>query len=247
MSQQTVEITIPVLNEEFRLDKGVRTTIAFFEKQNLSQCSLIIADNGSTDKTEEIAQGLVAEFPGRVRYIKVPRKGVGLALRTSWTASSADIVGYMDVDLATDLKHLPEVIAEFGTQDVAVVSGSRLKKGALVENRTLVREITSRVFNTVVKLLLGVRFSDGMCGFKFLRRDHANRLIATGIDLDGWFFCTEILVKSEWLGIPVHELPVHWSDDADSRVKLARLTMAYLREIVRLSKERSAFKATYAA
>lgn len=247
MSGKKLEITFPVLNEEHRLENGIKTTIAFFEKIGFSDYALTIADNGSSDKTEEIGNRLQGEYSSMVNYVKVPRRGVGLALRTSWTSATSEIVGYMDIDLATDLDHLSEVIELFRDPGVSVVCGSRLKPGARVENRTAIREITSRVFNSLLRVLLGVKFTDGMCGFKFLRTPLAKNLIASGIDLDGWFFCTEILVKSEWLGISVTEIPVHWTDGMDSKVRLAKVSFDYLNEIRRLMKEKKAWKAQHAS
>lgn len=235
------EITIPVLNEEKTLERNVLKALHFCKEKVTPQVQIIIADNGSTDQTATIGKKL-AENYDEVKYIQVPRKGVGLALRTSWVSSKAEVVGYMDLDLATDLEHLKEVynilLVERGFE---IVNGSRLLSGSVVENRSSLREFTSRAFNNLVRTLLGVDFTDGMCGFKFLKRKTAMELIDTGITLDGWFFATEILVKAEWTNKSVKEIPVKWTDDPNSKVNVLKLSKEYWGEILRLRTEKKQF------
>lgn len=239
----SIDITIPVLNEELRLEKGITETIQFLDKQYVKDYIITIADNGSTDRTEEISNNLINLYPSKIKYIKVSKKGVGLALRTSWPKSDKDIVGYMDVDLATDLKHLIEVLDMFNQNEkVDIVNGSRLLSGSIVEGRKLIREITSRGFNFILKSLLRVNFSDGMCGFKFFRREVAKELIDTGIKTDGWFFCTEILTIANWNNYNIKEIAVNWNDDPNSKVKVISLTLNYLKEILRLRSQKSMWK-----
>ena len=107
-----LEITIPVLNEEETIKEKIKEMIDYTQKNILNKnIVFIIADNGSTDKTEQYSMELIKEYDN-LRYIKLPEKGVGLALRTSWSESKADYVGYMDLDIATDLKALLTVIDE---------------------------------------------------------------------------------------------------------------------------------------
>jgi glycosyltransferase involved in cell wall biosynthesis len=241
VNEISLDITIPVLNEEKRLIKGVTETLSFLQNTSIKDYQITIADNGSTDKTELIANELVSQHPDVLRFIQVKQKGVGLALRNSWGSSTKDVIGYMDVDLATDLQHIQEAYDKIRIDQVDVVNGSRLLKGSEVINRTIVREITSRGFNFLLQQMLGVNFSDGMCGFKFLKRSIYKNLILTNIETDGWFFCAEILVKASWLGMNVQEIPVKWTDDNDSRVKLVSLSSSYLKEILRLRRERKTF------
>jgi len=226
---KTLEITIPVLNEETTLEVQIKKIICYLnELKTDKKISVVISDNGSTDNTEVISTKLVDEFKGQVQYIKVGQRGVGLALKTAWSQSQADVVGYMDLDLATDIKHIQQMITAFDDTDCDLVYGSRLHKNALVEGRSLKREITSRVFNQVVKGYLGIKFSDGMCGFKFLKRENVEPLIKLGARSDGWFFCTELLTVAEWQGQLLYELPVHWTDDPNSKVNIKNLTKEYL-------------------
>ena len=131
----TFDITIPVLNEEATLSQNVRILHQFLVTHfpDQQQWQIVIADNGSTDRTLEIAQQLDQEIP-QVTYVKVPRRGVGLALKYSWSRSNADIVGYMDLDLATDLPHFLEVYKAIAEQDYDIVYGTRLHKNSKVIN-----------------------------------------------------------------------------------------------------------------
>lgn len=230
MSKAIVEITIPVLNEEATLERNVlaaREAIdALFEDP--SRIRLVIADNGSSDGTQTIAQSLAHRYRW-LRYLRLPRPGVGAALKQSWLSSDADIVGYMDLDLATDLRHLPEAVTAIEAEGCDLCYGSRLHARSEVIGRKLSRTLVSHAFNQVLKLYLGAGFSDGMCGFKFLRRDALGPLMARGAVSDGWFFSTELLLAAERLSMRVAELPVRWTDDPDSRVRMARLTLQYLR------------------
>lgn len=236
----TWEITIPVLNEEKTLENNVLVALHYLKNEISPHISIVIADNGSTDMTEAIANHL-CKTNDQIKYLKLPKKGVGLALRTSWLQSSADIVGYMDLDLATDLNHIREVYDLMANERYEIINGSRLLKDSVVKNRSIVREITSRCFNWLVHLMLDVSITDGMCGFKFFKRNTVVQLIKTGIKTDGWFFSTEVLVKAIWSGVPIKEIPVHWTDDGQSKVKIMTLTREYVKEILRLKREKMSF------
>ena len=237
MGTMSLNIVIPVLNEESDLEKGIVTTLNYLNRMNFGKNTIItIADNGSTDHTEEIAHKLCTYYKN-VTYFKVSQKGVGLAFREGVKRNTCDIVGYMDIDLATDIKHLSQVYSAFTERKASIVVGSRLKKGAQVHNRTLLREVTSRALNIMLKLILKVKFTDAMCGFKFYRSDVAQDLIKKGSNNPGWFFCAEMLIRAEWDGITITEIPVIWRDDHNSKVKVGKLSMSYLTEIIKLFKE----------
>ncbi|MCR6652800.1 MAG: glycosyltransferase [Cellvibrionaceae bacterium] len=225
-----IEVTIPVLNEERTLEQQVLKVLEHFQAQlnRFEDINLVIADNGSTDRTPEIARRLEAQYHN-VKYLRLDKRGVGLALKSSWGASGADIVGYMDLDLATDLRHLGEALDILVSRKADMVAGSRLARGAKVIGRSPVREVTSRAFNMIVKTWFRTKFTDGMCGFKFLRRSCLPELMRRGACNDGWFFSTELLVVAEHLKMKVEDLPVTWTDDPDSKVKIGRLAIEYLK------------------
>ncbi len=239
---KTFDITIPVLNEEETLERNVRILHAFILEKfpDTSLWKIIIADNGSTDKTTAIAKKLGTELK-EVKLVSVPERGVGLALNTSWSQSEADIVGYMDLDLATDLPHFIEAYDAIANNDFDIVYATRLHKNSQVINRPLKREISSRVFNWLVKFYLGTHFSDGQCGFKWLKRSVFPQLQENGVRDNGWFFSTELITVSEWLGLRIFELPVKWTDDVSStKVKVIPLAKRYIKNMQELKKFRHA-------
>ncbi|MFQ5446956.1 MAG: glycosyltransferase [Saprospiraceae bacterium] len=240
MQEPTFDVTIPVLNEEATLERQVLVVHGFLKKHfpAAGQWHIVIADNGSTDGTFDIATELAMLHP-EIQPLRVPRPGVGLALKTSWSQSSADIAGYMDLDLATSLPHFIEAYDAIARQGFDLVYGTRLHPKATVTGRSLKREISSRGFNFILKNYLGVKFSDGMCGFKWLKREVFPKLHAAGAESDGWFFSTELLTTAEWLGLKIFELPVNWTDDtSSSRVKILPLAKQYIRAMRTLKEKK---------
>lgn len=242
----TFEVTIPVLNEAETLERQIRTLHRFLVQHfpDRSQWHIVIADNGSTDQTTDIAAALRDDMP-EIRLVRVPEKGVGLALKTSWNRSRADIVGYMDLDLATDLAHFIQAYHALATEGFDLVYGTRLHRKSRVIGRTLKREITSRVFNRMLKAYLGTQFSDGMCGFKWVKREWVAPLIEGGAVSNGWFFSTELLAVAEWKGLRICELPVRWTDDTSgSKVNIPRLAGQYLKAMRTLKKRKAENRST---
>lgn len=235
MENKALEIVIPVLNEEQTLDKNVKKVMDFLNATELKELYLItIADNGSTDNTAEIAKKLCSQFPELVKFIQVPEKGVGLAFRTAIQQSSSDFIGYMDLDLATDISHLVEVYDCLKTNKANIVVGSRLLPSSKVIGRSPIREVTSRALNFIMKNYLGARFTDAMCGFKFYEKKIADQVVSKASDSNGWFYCAEMMFIAEQIGIPVCEIPIKWTDDPNSKVNITKLSMDYLNEIKRL-------------
>jgi putative flippase GtrA len=226
-----VEIVIPVRNEERDLGPSVRRLGDYLDHQFPFAARITIADNGSDDGTWARARELAEEFP-EVRAARLPQPGRGGALRSTWLVSEADVCAYMDVDLSTDLNALLPLVAPLvsGHSDVAI--GTRLARGARVI-RGPRREIISRCYNLLLHVALGTGFSDAQCGFKAIRAEAARALLPLTTDT-GWFFDTELLVLAERSGLRIHEVPVDWIDDADSRVDVVSTAVADLRGIVRL-------------
>ena len=226
-----VEIVVPVRDEETDLAPSIRRLHAFLAGGFPCTAHLTIADNGSTDRTWDIATGLAAELAG-VSAVRLAEPGRGRALRSIWSASECDVLAYMDVDLSTDLNALLPLVAPLlsGHSDVAI--GTRLARGSRVI-RGPRREVISRGYNLLLHATLGAGFSDAQCGFKAIRRDQARALLPRTRD-GGWFFDTELLVLAERAGLRIHEVPVDWTDDPDSRVNVRATVLADLRGIVRL-------------
>jgi len=228
-----VEIVVPVYNEARSLESAIRTLRRYLDEQFPFPASVTIADNASTDGTWDIASRLAAQLVG-VRAVHLAEKGRGRALRAVWLTSSAEVVAYMDVDLATDLDAILPLVAPLlsGHSDVAI--GTRLASGARVV-RGPKREMISRVYNLLLRTTMRNHFSDAQCGFKALRSDVARALLPHVVD-EGWFFDTELLVLAEHNGLRIHEVPVDWVDDPDSRVDIVTTAAADLKGMWRVSR-----------
>src|SRR5580698_8972619 len=226
-----VEIVVPVRNEERDLAASIRRLHAYLCDRFPFTAQITIADNGSTDGTWAQALALTGQLD-LVRAVRLDQPGRGRALQHVWTLSAASVVAYMDVDLSTDLNALLPLVAPLlsGHSDVAI--GTRLAQGARVI-RGPRRELISRCYNLLLHATLRVRFSDAQCGFKAIRADKGRPLLALTEDT-GWFFDTELLVLAERAGLRIHEVPVDWIDDSDSRVDVLATALADLRGIVRL-------------
>ncbi|MEN3280415.1 MAG: hypothetical protein V7607_1555 [Solirubrobacteraceae bacterium] len=227
-----IDVVVPVHNEQAGLERSIRSLHRYLRSQFPFSWRIVIADNASTDATAAIASSLVRELRG-VELLRLDRKGRGLALREAWSRSDARVVCYMDVDLSTDLRGLLPLVAPLlsGHSDVAI--GSRLARGARVV-RGPKRELISRGYNRILRTVLRARFSDAQCGFKAVRGDVAAELLRDVRD-DSWFFDTELLVLAQRRGLRIHEVPVDWVDDPDSRVDIARTAIDDLRGVARLA------------
>ncbi len=234
----SVDIVIPILNEEETLKNQVDKMLLHLDRDKYKdfKINIVLSDNGSTDRTPEISMNIVSLNPKKVKFTQVAEKGVGRALKKAWGESDADIVGYMDLDLATDLKHLSEAIEALVTNDYDFVYGSRLNENSKVIGRSLKREVTSRIFNKIIQFYFFSRISDGMCGFKFFKRKLYPSLLNKGAESDGWFFCTEILLAADKCNVKIYELPVIWTDNPNSKVNISKLAIEYLKAMRSLKK-----------
>ena len=228
-----LDIVVPVHNEESALETSVRRLHTYLTGHFPYGFRITVADNASTDRTQRIATRLAAELSDVVT-VRLEEKGRGRALHTVWVRSDAPVRAYLDVDLSTDLNALLPLVAPLisGHSDIAV--GTRLASGARVV-RGPKRELISRAYNLILRGSLSSRFSDAQCGFKAIRGEVADRLLPL-VEDTGWFFDTELLVLAERAGLRIHEVPVDWVDDPDSRVDLVRTALADLRGVWRVGR-----------
>jgi len=228
-----LDVVVPVYNEQAALAQSILRLHRYLQEHFPFSTRITIADNASVDDTPRIAAELAEELDG-VRVVRLEQKGRGRALHFVWSTSDAPVLAYMDVDLSTDLAALAPLTAPLisGHSDVAI--GSRLSRGSRVV-RGAKREVISRCYNLILKSTLAAKFSDAQCGFKAIRSDVARELLPHVIDT-GWFFDTELLVLAERSGLRIHEVPVDWIDDPDSRVDIVATATADLKGVARLLK-----------
>lgn len=227
-----LEIVVPVFNEEAVLERSITRLAEYLTHEMPLTWIITIADNASTDRTPVIAARLSEHMP-TVNYRRLDVKGRGFAIRDAWGASEAKVLAYLDVDLSTDLAALPPLVAPLlsGHSDISI--GTRLGQSSRV-SRGPKREFISRSYNFLLRRTMQVRFSDAQCGFKAIRSDVAERLLPL-VEDNGWFFDTELLIIAERSGLRIHEIPVDWVDDPDSRVNIKQTALDDLRGMVRVA------------
>ncbi|MFE0461538.1 glycosyltransferase [Kitasatospora sp. NPDC058965] len=230
---RSVEVVVPVFNEEHVLERCVRRLHGYLAETFPYPFLITVADNASTDGTWAVATALAAEFE-QVRAVHLGLKGRGRALRQVWGSSEADVVAYMDVDLSTGLEAFLPLVAPLlsGHSDLAI--GSRLHRGSAVV-RGPKREFVSRTYNLLLRATLAAKFSDAQCGFKAGRTEVVQRLLGA-VEDNAWFFDTELLLLAERRGLRIHEVPVDWVDDPDSRVDIVRTALDDLRGMARVAR-----------
>ena len=227
----SVDVIIPVYNEEEQLADSV-VALRQFLKENLSshKWTITIANNGSSDNTLSIAQALSLQYP-EVNVFHLPEKGRGRALRKTILNSKADISSYMDVDLSTDLNAFPALVQAIDDgYDISI--GSRLMSGAKT-TRCFKREMTSRVYNAMVKAMFFTPWCDAQCGFKAISHRAALDLVPL-IKNEMWFFDTEMLILANRKGYKIKEIPVTWIEDPGTKVHVVKTAREDIKGLLRM-------------
>jgi ubiquinone/menaquinone biosynthesis C-methylase UbiE len=237
MTRSSIDITVPVLNEERAIGDSLTALVSYFSTHCPYEWYVTVVDNGSTDRTWNIADAF-SRSDARLRTIRLDRAGRGGALKAAWSTSTADIVAYMDVDLSTDLDTLQPLLRPVVDDDCDLAIGSRLAPGALID-RSMRREVVSRLYNAITRSVLRYHIRDAQCGFKAMRASLAQELIPW-IEDDGWFFDTELIYLAWRRGMRIREVPVRWVEDDDSRVRIVKTAVDDLRGIRRIRKDRDA-------
>ncbi len=207
-------LILPAYNEEKNLENAVRAAGKELEGADYE---IIIAEDGSSDRTPEIAERLSKKF-ARVLWLHSDKKlGRGRALCNAFSQARGKFVAYMDVDLATNPGHLKQMLEELekGTE---VVVGSRYLHESN-SKRAPIRLVLSKGFNSIVKIMLGSEISDHQCGFKGFRKSAALELCSLARD-SHWFWDTEVLVLAQRKGMKIVELPVEWHEDRKGETKI---------------------------
>jgi len=232
-----VDFCLPIYNEEQLLKDNVLRLLDYCNNSNFAfDWQIVMIVNGSTDKSHEIANDLASAHHNKLKVVENKQAGRGRALKSYWITSSADVLAYMDVDLAVSLNDIPGLVMPIVNNQFDVVIGSRLLVGSKIE-RSLIRELTSQSCHLLSRLILGHKYSDLQCGFKAIRRESFLKIAEKLVDT-GWFFDTELGVFSKISGLRVKELAVDWSeeryDGRKSKVKVVRDSIKFLRNFLKL-------------
>lgn len=232
----SINILFPVLNERLRLESGIDRTMAYLREHVTIPYELTILDNGSEDETPQIGQRLEKIYP-EVTYVRVGQRGVGVAFRKGIELNRCALVGYMDIDLSTDIKYLGETIKLFQeNQKLQYVNGSRFSKQSDTNGRKWYRKLTSMGLVFLLKLFFHMKATDAVCGFTFLRKEAAEQLLKVCSDDNGWFYTIEFLLRAERMGMVIYDMPVEWQEDYNTTVKVFKTIWNYLIQMRRLKK-----------
>lgn len=232
----SVHLLFPVLNERLRLQSGIDQTMNYLKENVSIPYQLTILDNGSEDETPEIGRALAEKYP-EVSYVRVGERGVGVAFRKGIEINECALVGYMDIDLSTDIKYLGRTIELFQSRpELEYVNGSRFAKESDTKGRKWYRKITSMGLVFLLKVVFHMKATDAVCGFTFLRKETAKQLVAACGKDNGWFYTIEFLLRAERMGVVIYDMPVEWQEDYNTTVKVWKTIKNYLVQIWRLRK-----------
>lgn len=223
-----IVIAVPCYNEEKILEKNIKEI--FEAVKNLPHdIKIVISDNNSKDSTAEIGKRFAMEFPN-IDYIYVGEPGKGAAVLDAWKKYEADVYGFIDADLSTDLEALPRAIAEIAAGNDAAVASRRIA-GAEV-SREPYRKFTSAVLNFLIKIILKTKINDTPCGFKFFSEKIIKNIVPQVKDKQ-WVFDTEIIILAERAGYKIKEIPIKWEEKGErqSKVNIYPTARAYIKKI----------------
>ena len=235
-NQLSINLLFPVLNERLRLENGIERSMEYLRKNVTVPYQLTILDNGSDDETPEIGMALAEKYP-EVSYVRVGERGVGVAFRKGIELNECDIVGYMDIDLSTDLKHLGKTIKMFQKYpNLQYVNGTRFSKKSDTKGRKWYRKITSMGLVFLLKTVFRMKATDAVCGFTWLRKEAAEQLVKESSNDNGWFYTIEFLLRAERNGMKIYDMPVEWQEDYNTTVKIWKTIKNYLVQMYQLKK-----------
>lgn len=226
-----VSVVLPAYNEVDYLQPAVEKTI-----QTLTEFAdsyeVIIAEDGSTDGTAERTEELMQKTPF-VRHIhREKRLGRGTALNNAFKQSNGEVLVYMDLDLATDLRYLKPLVEAITVEGYDFSTGSRMMAESKAE-RTFSRGISSKTYNFLVRRMLGSKLRDHQCGFKAFKREPLMELLDK-VEATHWFWDTEILVRAQRQGFRVKEIAVEWKSGKATKVNLFKDSWNMFRQIMSL-------------
>ena len=232
----SINLLFPVLNERLRLENGIERSMEYLKQNVTIPYQLTILDNGSDDETPEIGMALAKKYP-EVSYVRVGERGVGVAFRKGISINECDIVGYMDIDLSTDLKYLGKTIKMFQKYPtLQYVNGTRFSKDSDTQGRKWYRKITSMGLVILLKTVFKMKATDAVCGFTWLRKEAAEQLVKESSNDNGWFYTIEFLLRAERNGMKIYDMPVEWQEDYNTTVKIWKTIKNYIIQMYKLKK-----------
>ena len=230
----TICIVLPTYNEEKIIEQNI-DKIFNYCKQSLNQYDwkIIIADNGSKDKTIELVKNKKNKYP-ELEYFHLKTPGKGNAIKKAWQNYISDINIFMDADLATDLKHVQELIMLIEKHNYDLVVGSRYSKQSKL-NRSFIRSVISLFYNLLIRIFFNIKISDTHCGFKAGSKNLVKKIVPK-IQNNGLFFDTELIILSNYCKMLIKQIPVNWEEEKDrkTKIKIIKTGLNYLKQLIKL-------------
>ena len=230
-NKPTVSVVLPAYNEADKLE-GAVTKISQALKETGYRYEIVIAEDGSTDGTAERAEELAQKFPYVKHIHREKRLGRGTALNNAFRQCKGEVLVYMDLDLATDLKSLKPLVEAITVEGYDLSTGSRMLPESKVE-RTFSRSISSKSYNFLVRHTLGSKVKDHQCGFKAFKRKPLMQLLGE-VEATHWFWDTEIIVRAYRHGYRVEEIPVEWKSGKHTKVNLFKDSSSMFWQVMKL-------------
>lgn len=234
-----IDFCIPIRNEALTLEDNLLKLKNYLESLNLAgDWQIVGANNGSSDSSLDILRRLQAQFPQRFSFSDILEPGKGRAIKTCWRESRADILVFMDADLAVDLSGVRTLVEPLLLNQADLVVGSRFMPGATAK-RSWQRGLISKGYALFSQFLLGHDKSDLQCGFKAISR-RAFKRIEAYLEDDTWFLDTELLMIAALSGNRILEIPVIWQENRHgknkSNVNVFREGWSFLLKTIKLKR-----------
>jgi glycosyltransferase AglD len=226
-----VSVVLPAYNEVDYLNPAVEKTMQTLNQFTQSY-EIVIAEDGSTDGTAERAQELAMKYPYVKHIHRETRLGRGTALNNAFRQCSGEVLVYMDLDLATDLKYLKPLVEAIAVEGYDFATGSRMMAESKAQ-RSFSRDISSKTYNFIVRHMLGSKLHDHQCGFKAFKPEPLKALVGE-VEATHWFWDTEIMVRAHRHGCKIKEIAVEWKSGKDTKVSLAKDSWNMFRQILGL-------------
>ena len=228
-----VLIVIPAYNEEELIRQTVTRVLDFLRQQRGFDWRLLVAENGSRDRTVEILRELSAENPpAQFRFESFPARSKSGAIKQAWLSEDADVFIHMDADLSTDLAHLPELVSGI-REGCDMVVGSRCLAASEVE-RSSRRNLISGGYNLLTRLFFSLNVSDLQCGFKAVSRRTRDEIVRRTRHLSEGFMDTEMLILASVKGCRIKEIPVRWHDERKSKFNVCLVALRFIANMLRV-------------
>ena len=223
-------IIIPAHNEQSRLPGTLEQLFEFLERQAFPY-EVIIVENGSSDRTHEIARAF-AKGHAAFRVIQNDRRGKGLAIRRGMREARGEYLFFCDADLSMPVAEIGKFLPpQLDSMDIAIAS--REAPGSVRYDEPYYRHLTGRVFNTLIRLLVLPGLQDTQCGFKCIRAEVAGDIYPYQT-LTGWAFDVELLYIARRRGYRIVEIPIHWYFNADSKISVVRDSLRMFLDLLKI-------------